>query len=111
MNAAGEDLDATKRRVEGQLTEILHIDQWAHERAIDVAEGAERSAELRAWANTTKARLQVVVAELVADAPFIHDDMKPVISEAAMDLVYLEHEDCPYLSLRTAALLKALNRL
>lgn len=111
MSAQATDLDAVKSRVEEQLKEILQIDQWAHERSIDVAEGAARSPELRAWAGTTKARLQAVVEGLVNDAPFIHVDMKPVISEAVMDLVFIEHEDCPYLSLRTAALLRALKRL
>lgn len=97
--------------VESRLQEILQIDEWAHDRSIDVAEGGQRTPELRAWAQSTKDRLQTVVAELVAIAPAAHTAYRTVISETVMDLVYIETPDCPYLSIRTAALLKMTDRL
>ena len=97
--------------VSSRLQEIVQIDEWAHERSIDIAEGGRRTAELQAWAQTTKDRLQTVAAELVALAPEAHSAFRMVISEAVMDLIYLETDACPYLSIRTAALLKMTDRL
>jgi hypothetical protein len=97
--------------VSSRLEEIVQIDEWAHERSIDIAEGGRRTSELQAWAQTTKDRLQAIVAELVTIAPDAHSAFRMVISEAVMDLVYLETDACPYLSVRTAALLKMTDRL
>lgn len=97
--------------VETRLQEILQIDEWSHARSIDVAEGGQRTPELTAWAHATNERLQAVAGELRAISPVAHTAYLQVISEAAMDLVYLGHPDTPYLSIRTAALLKMTDRL
>lgn len=89
------------------LREVMQINEWAEDRASDVAEGAARSPELVAWATSTRLRLIAVAKELEAQAPNNFAAYRELIAESLLDLAFIER-DADLVSLRTGALLVVL---
>lgn len=98
---------AEPRSTKDILVEVMQIDEWAQERASDVAEGAARTPELITWATTTRLRLLAVARELEAQAPRNFAAYRELIAESLLDLGFIE-QDADLVSLRTGALLTVL---